>query len=104
MIIRATLCKILPSATTRSPLSRYRISPGTTSFEGIWTFAPSLRATAMGEDKDFRLSRDFRAFSCCMVPRTAFRVMTAKITTVLSGLPVIMEITAAPMRIMTSRS
>ncbi len=59
-----TLSRILPSATARSPLSRYRISPGTTSADGIEIFSPPLMTTAQGAERDLRLSRDFLAFSC----------------------------------------
>lgn len=95
---------ILPSATTRSPASRKRMSPGTTFAEGISIFSPSLSTFASGEDKDFKLFKDFSAFSCCTVPSTAFITITARMTTVLSAFPDTMEITAAIIRMITRRS
>ena len=92
------------SAATKSPASSSRISPGTTWEEGMSACLPSRRTRASGEDRDFRLSRDFSAFWCCTVPNTAFSSSTAKITPALPGSPVTMEIPAATIRIMTSRS
>ena len=60
--IRLWHSKILPSATTRSPASKRRMSPGTTREDGISMVCPSRRTRAAGEDKAFRLFRDFWAF------------------------------------------
>ena len=65
---------------------------------------PSLITFAAGADSCFKLSSDFSAFTCCMVPRTAFITRTAKITMVLSSFPENMDIIAAPIRITTIRS
>ena len=74
------------------------------SLESTSIFFPSLITLAMGEDRDFKLSRDFSAFSCCTVPRIAFMIITAKITIVLSTFPDTMEIRAATIRMITRRS
>ena len=87
-----------------SPASNSRISPGTTSFAGISCFLPSLITLASGADSCFKLSKDFSAFICCTVPRTAFITRTAKITMVLSSFPENMDMIAAPIRITTIRS
>ena len=65
---------------------------------------PPRMTLADGDDMALRLCSDFSALQCCTVPSTAFRISTAKITTVLSTLPESMEITAAAIRITTSRS
>ena len=51
-----------------------------------------------------RLSRDFSALTYCTVPSTALRISTAKITMVLSTLLDSAEITAAIIKMITSRS
>ena len=103
-ISRNWLSSTRPSAAARSPASRHRMSPGTTSDAGILCFVPSRITDAAGADRFFRLSRDFWAFWCCTVPKTAFKSTTAKITAVLSTLSVTADTAAAPRRIHTSRS
>ena len=93
-----------PSAATMSPASRSRISPGTTSEDRISCLRPSRRTPAIGAERDFKLSKDFSAFWCSTVPRTAFKRSTAKMTAVLSTSPDIMEMTAAMIKMMTRRS
>ena len=93
-----------PSATTMSPASSSTMSPGTIWAEGITSRSPSRSTRAVGADMAFKLSRDFSALQCWTVPSTALRISTAKMTMVLSTLPDSMEITAAAMRITTSRS
>ena len=65
-----------------------------------WPFRSTL---ALGALIAFRLSSDFSALQYCTVPSTAFRISTAKITSVLSMLPDAIEMRAATMRITTSR-
>ena len=98
------LSSILPSAATRSPASRIKISPGTTYFDGISILTPSRITLAFGEDRFLRLSSDFAAFSCCTVPSIAFSTITVIITIVLSILPVAADTIAATISIITSRS
>ena len=93
-----------PSAQTASPASSTTISPGTTSRPGIWTTVPSRRTFAVGADICFRLSREASAFTVWTVPRTAFMVITARITTVLSTSPSTAETTAARIRMITKKS
>ena len=102
--VRPYTSRSRPSAGTMSPVSRTRISPGTTWAEGMAMDLPSRTTRASGEERRRRLSRDFSAFWCCTVPRTAFNSRTEKITRALSGSPVSMDTAAAPMRIITSRS
>ena len=80
------------------------MSPGTISLEGISTFLPFLYTLALGADKAFKLSKDCSALKCCTVPNIALRIITAKITKVLSKLPVIAEIIAAAIKINTNKS
>ena len=51
-----------PSAATISPVSRSRISPGTTRADGMVMLRPSRSTLASGEERRFKLSRDFSAF------------------------------------------
>ena len=80
------------------------MSPGTISVELTTMRVPPRITLADGDDMALRLCRDFSALQCCTVPSTAFRMSTAKMTTVLSTLPESREITAAASRITTSRS
>ena len=87
-----------------SPASSISTSPGTRSAEAICVTAPSLKTLAFGAESFLSESSDLQALTYCIVPSNAFRIITAKITIVLSTLPEIMEITAATIRIITSRS
>ena len=87
-----------------SPASRSTMSPGTTSVEGISMRIPSRSTLALGDDMALRLSRDFSALRYCTEPRIALRISTAKMTMVLSTFSDSAEITAATIRIMTSKS
>ncbi len=98
------LSKTLPSAATISPASSKRISPGTISFDATSLRIPSRSTFAFGADNSFRESKDFSAFTYCTVPRMAFKIITTKITTVLSTFPETIEITAAAIKIRTNRS
>ena len=62
--VRPYTSKSLPSAGIRSPVSRSRISPGTTSAEGTATARPSRITRASGDESRRRLSRDFSALWC----------------------------------------
>ena len=104
LTLREKFSKILPSATTMSPASKNTISPGTICADGISIFLPSRRTFAVGDDMAFKLSRDFSALKYCTVPSIALRIRTAMITIVLSRFPEKAEISAAAMRIITSRS
>ena len=95
---------ILPSATIISPASSNKISPGTTFFESISCVRPFLITFGCGDDNAFKDSNDFSAFKYCTVPKIALRMITAKITIVLSTFPEIIEITAATINIITSKS
>jgi len=93
-----------PSPGMTSPASSITMSPHTSSAASMTRCWPSLMTLASGEDSFLRLSRDFSAFMVCMVPRMALSMSTAMITTVLSRLPVTVEMRAAMMSIITSRS
>ena len=80
------------------------MSPGTTSRPGIWMVFPSRTTLAVGADICLRLSRDASALMVWTVPRMAFMVMTARMTTILSTSPSTAEITAATMRMITRKS
>ena len=95
---------ILPSATIISPASSSTISPGTISRDGSSCFTPSLITFAFGDESCFKLSSERSAFTCCTVPSTAFMTSTAKITMVLSILSENIEMTAAMISMITSRS
>ena len=87
-----------------SPASNSNTSPGTISFESTSFFIPSLITFALGADSSFNESRDFSAFTYWKVPSMAFKIITANITIVLSTFPEIIEITAATIKIITSKS
>ena len=93
---------ILPSATTKSPASRIKISPGTTSLEGISIFVPFLKTLALGAERAFKLFKDCSALTCCTVPSIAFKIITANITIVLSTFPVAIETIPAIISIITT--
>ena len=93
-----------PSAHTASPASSTTTSPGTTSRPGTWSTVPSRTTLAVGADICLRLSSEAAAFTVCTVPRMAFMVMTARMTTVLSTSPMAAEISAARIRMMTIKS
>ena len=93
-----------PSAQMESPASSTTTSPTVTSRPGIWTTRPSRTTLAVGADICFRLSRDAAAFTVCTVPRMAFMVMTARMTTMLSTSPRMAETTAARIRMITRKS
>ena len=84
LIFTDQLSRIRASAVMRSPASRSRISPGTTSGEGTCTLMPPRSRVADGELMALRDSRDFSALRYCTVPSTALRISTAKITSELS--------------------
>ena len=65
---------------------------------------PSRITLAVGAAICLRLSRDAAAFLVCTVPRTAFMVMTARMTMVLSTSPSNAETTAARIRMITRKS
>ena len=58
----------------------------------------------MGADIRFRLSKDAAAFTVWTVPSTAFMVMTAKMTIMLSTSPSMADTAAARIRMMTRKS
>ena len=60
--------------------------------------------TGVGAAIACRLCSDFSALKCWTVPRTAFMTSTARMTIVLSRLPVTKEMTAVIIKIMTIRS
>ena len=66
--------------------------------------APLRRTLALGEDSDLSDSSDFSALTCCTVPKIAFKISTAMITSVLYKSPVKAEITAAMIKMMTIKS
>ena len=101
---RLALSMIRPSAGTRSPASSSTMSPTVTSREGMLNSFPSRSTRALGADMAFSPSRDFSALTCWTVPKTAFIINTARITRVLSRLPVIMLINAATSSTITSIS
>ena len=103
-VLRLALSSSRPSAHTASPASSTTTSPGTTSRPGIWMILPSRRTLAVGADICFKLSKEAWAFTVCTVPRMAFMVITARMTTVLSTSPTMAEITAARMRMITRKS
>ena len=64
-----------------------------------------LRMTlALGTESFFKLSSDFSAFRVCTVPKIAFTIITATITSVLSNCPLTPEIIAAIIKIITNKS
>ena len=93
-----------PSAQTESPASSTTTSPTVTSRPGTRCTRPSRSTLAVGTAICLRLSSEAVALTVCTVPRTAFRVMTARITTALSQSPKKEEIPAARIRINTRTS
>ena len=93
-----------PSAGIQSPASRITSSPIVTSLDGIWITLPSRTTLASGADNCFKLSSDCSAFTVCIVPRTAFIVITTKITIALSASPRIPDMTADTINIITRKS
>ena len=65
---------------------------------------PSRRTFAVGADICFKLSSEASALMVCTVPRMAFMVITARMTTVLSTFPSTAEMIAAMMRMITKKS
>ena len=96
--------KSRPSAQTESPASSTTTSPTVTSRPGIWTTRPSRTTLAVGADICLRLSREAAAFTVWTVPRMAFMVMTARMTTVLSTSPSAADTMAARIRMITRKS
>ena len=103
-VFRLALSSRRPSAQTASPASSTTMSLGTTSRPGIWMVFPSRTTLAVGADICLRLSRDASALMVWTVPRMAFMVITARMTTILSTSPSTAEITAATMRMITRKS
>ena len=101
---REKLSRIRPSAATRSPASSSKISPGTSARAGTSRVTPPRMTFAVGAAIACRLCSDFTALKCWTVPRTAFMTSTARMTIVLSRLPVTKEMTAVIIKIMTIRS
>ena len=93
-----------PSAHTESPASSTTTSPTVTSRPGIWITWPSRSTLAVGADIWRRLSREAEALTVWTVPRMAFIVMTARMTTVLSTSLSMAEMMAAIIRIITRKS
>ena len=93
-----------PSAGIQSPASRITSSPIVTSLDGIWITLSSRTTLASGADNCFKLSSDCSAFTVCIVPRTAFIVITTKITIALSASPRIPDMTADTINIITRKS
>ena len=104
MQVRPVACKMRPSAAAIPPVSKTRISPGTTLEAGTMQIRPSRRSSVSVDARRFKLSRDLLAFWCWTVPKMAFNKRTEKITRALSGSPVTIDTPAAPIRIMTKRS
>ena len=104
MTCNDALSMSLPSAGIWSPASTMTISPTTTSSEGMTAASPFLSTLALGEESFLRLVRLFSALRVWIVPRMAFIVMTVRITTVLSASPVMAEMIAAMIRIITRKS
>ena len=102
--LRLAHSKSRPSAQTESPASSTTTSPTTTSRPGICTVCPSRTTFAVGADICLRLSNEAAAFTVCTVPKIALRVMTARMTAVLSTSPSMAETAAARIKMITRKS
>ena len=60
--VRPVACKMRPSAAAIPPVSKTRISPGTTLEAGTMQIRPSRRSSVSVDARRFKLSRDLLAF------------------------------------------
>ena len=93
-----------PSAGTTSPASSRTRSPTVSSRVGSGVTAPPRIAFASGPERVFRLLSERSALAVWTVPSTAFKVITSRITAILSRSPRNPETMAATIRITTRKS
>ncbi len=80
-LFRLTLSSRRASAGTKSPASKWMMSPGTSSEASMTCSFPSRRTRAWGADRFFRASRAFSALLSWSMPMTALRTTMSRIST-----------------------